>query len=260
MLVDLITLTLPCRLTFLHSPFEPLFESIYIPTLNYFQKQSHIRKKAKYYRVPFTIPYESFLGSMLGTSFRIKGVVGEDSYGMIYDVDDIYSSITYTAKEYYLASSSKNDRMYKARNIRRRQKWPTYMGCVEQSGKKFLIFQRTTVDVQNKSLEQPTKCTFDQYSMTFNADFPELPRRPSPALNGGYAGNKNLRAHQKKIMVANSVNSARSWADVIQMPAPVQKRKEKTWNQVERKKTRQRERRQRKRAERAKSKVSVFQT
>ena len=115
-------LALSCMLILLDSPFEPLFESIYIPTLfhsptlKYIREQSQRsmvangplqgRRKGKLDSVPFLLPYENFLGSMVGTSFRIKCAVGENDYGKTYDLVDISGFTTYTAQAYRVVNSS----------------------------------------------------------------------------------------------------------------------------------------------------------
>ena len=138
--------------------------------------------------------------------------------------------------------------MYKERNIQRRKKWPTYMGDVNQSGKKFLIFHKTTENVQKEFQEQLPRCLFDQHSKMFDIDFPALPR---------CADKGKRRAKKKMIKAANVGNSARwSYADAVRLPAPAQK---KTKIQSERKRIRQREKRRVKRAESSKTKASVLQ-
>ncbi|MCJ1384797.1 hypothetical protein MMC17_007915 [Xylographa soralifera] len=225
-------------------PDKLLFESIYIPTMTDLHEPS------------FIIPYESFNGSMLGPTFQIKGAIGRDSYGEIYQIEDLSGTFTCTAKAYHQVSISEKDRMYKARSIRRREKWPTYMGCIEQSGKKFLVFQETTVDVSAQLPKQPTVptiCDFDRSSVTFNTDFPKLPRRPIPVSDDGYMNREKSRTGKKKSFAAKSaVSASRTYAYVTRMPGPVQEERQKTVHQAERKKARQREKRQRERGERAK--------
>jgi hypothetical protein len=86
------------------------------------------------------LPYESFIGAILGGAFRILKFLRSENHGDVYAVEDLSSTaIRYEAKAYILRDVPRRTRDYRVRNLKKLASQPSFICSFDQLGRKFVI-------------------------------------------------------------------------------------------------------------------------
>lgn len=86
------------------------------------------------------LPYENFIGAVLGGSFRILKFLRSENHGDVYALEDLSSTSTrYEAKAYTLRGLPQNVRAYRVRNLKKLTNKPSFICSFDQNGRKFVI-------------------------------------------------------------------------------------------------------------------------
>jgi hypothetical protein len=86
------------------------------------------------------LPYENFIGAVLGGAFRILKFLRSENHSDVYAVEDLSSTvIRYEAKAYILRGVPRRTRDYCVRNLKKLASEPTFICSFDQLGRKFVI-------------------------------------------------------------------------------------------------------------------------
>jgi hypothetical protein len=86
------------------------------------------------------LPYENFVGAILGASFRVLEFLRSENHGDIYALEDLSSTATrYEAKAYILRGVPQRTRDYRVRNMKKLTLKPSFICSFDQQGRKFVI-------------------------------------------------------------------------------------------------------------------------
>ena len=87
-----------------------------------------------------TVPPENFIGSVLGSSFRVLRFVRSEVQGNVYAVEALSGGpIEYEAKAFVLRHISTKEYQYRIRNLKRMSNRASFVCSFDQYGKKFVI-------------------------------------------------------------------------------------------------------------------------
>jgi hypothetical protein len=87
-----------------------------------------------------TIPYENFIGAILGSCFRLFGLLRNESHGDVYAAEDLgLSSHRYEAKAYILRGITSKLYDYRVRNLKRLSAKSSFVYSLDQNGRKFIV-------------------------------------------------------------------------------------------------------------------------
>lgn len=86
------------------------------------------------------LPYENFIGSVLGRSFRISRFIRSETHGNVYAVEGLSpAAFAYQARAYTLRGMPPKIREYRVRNLKKFASKPSFVCSFDQHGKKFVI-------------------------------------------------------------------------------------------------------------------------
>jgi hypothetical protein len=86
------------------------------------------------------LPYENFIGAILGGAFRILKFLRSENQGDVYAIEDLSSTaIRYEAKAYILRGVPRRTRDYRVRNLKKLASKPSFICSFDQLGRKFVI-------------------------------------------------------------------------------------------------------------------------
>jgi hypothetical protein len=131
------------------------------------------------------LPYENFVGAVIGASFRIMKFLRSENHGDVYSVEDLSSTTTrYEAKAYTLRGVPEQVRDYRVRNLKKLTSKPSFICSFDQHGMKFVI-NRLGGKWEGKSTNSPQE-TNEKVSKLgavgrrntpeFDEAFPKLPK------------------------------------------------------------------------------------
>ncbi|KAH0542889.1 hypothetical protein FGG08_002749 [Glutinoglossum americanum] len=138
-----------------------------------------------------SIPYENFVGAILGSTFRMLGILRSESHGDVYAVGDLSPSPDrYEAKSYILHGIPQKLYKYRVRNLKKLAAKPLFICSLDQNGRKFVINRL------DKKVEGTSKASKDsklgaigrRNTPEFDEAFPELPK-PSHTRMGESSAN-----------------------------------------------------------------------
>lgn len=126
----------------------------------------------------FTIPYENFIGAVLNSSFRIAGLIRNESHGDVYAVEDLSpSSNRYEAKAYILRGVPPSVYKYRIRNLKRIAAKSSFVCSFDQNGRKFVVNRLR--QRQDETLDPPQHIKHSALErrniLEFDSAFPALP-------------------------------------------------------------------------------------
>jgi hypothetical protein len=91
------------------------------------------------------VPYENFVGAILGSSFRLLGFLRSENHGDIYAAEDLiplkigaYSR--YETKAYLLRGIDPKLHGYRVRNLRKLKAETSFVTSIEQNGRVFIVY------------------------------------------------------------------------------------------------------------------------
>ena len=115
-------------------------------------------RKAKARPANHLIPYESFIGSHLGRSFRLIGLVSCERHYDLYNVECLYDpNRQYEARAYQLRGIVAKEREKRVRSLRRCSANPCVVGKLEQGGKKWVVSQSASGALEKPISTCPVK-------------------------------------------------------------------------------------------------------
>ena len=114
---------------------EPIYRGSFTPNPRRIPK----RQRSTFSSAEHTIPYENFIGTMLGQSIRLLGLLRHESHGDVYAAEHLSEQLKYEVKAYKIRGVSEKDREYRIRNLKRLSCKPSFVGSLEQSGMKWVI-------------------------------------------------------------------------------------------------------------------------
>jgi hypothetical protein len=126
-----------------------------------------------------TIPYENFIGAILGASFRFLALERSENHGDVYLVEELnHSDNKYEAKAYLLHGIPKKLYDYRIRNLKKLARKPSFACSINQYGKKFIVSKRPGT-VATSATPSPSKglklgAIGRRGSPEFEEAFPEL--------------------------------------------------------------------------------------
>ena len=130
------------------------------------------------------INYENYQGAFLGQYLRLQGLIRSETHCDVHKATSIFNEgEIYEARAYTLRGVSSKERMYRVRNLKKRAAQPSFLGSLEQGGRKWLVFSGGFSDLRPVSPELPEKggkAWRDR--IDFERSFPRLPRGIDPPL------------------------------------------------------------------------------
>ena len=126
------------------------------------------------------LPYENFIGAILGGTFRILKFLRSENHSDVYAVEDLSSTnIRYEAKAYVLRGVPQRTRDYRIRNLKKLASKPTFIYSFDQLGRKFVINR-----LEGKGEEAPT--TSPQSSNNKACKLGAIGRRNTPEFDEAF--------------------------------------------------------------------------
>ncbi|MCJ1409776.1 hypothetical protein MMC19_003859 [Ptychographa xylographoides] len=133
---------------------------------------------------------------MLGHSIRLLVLLRHELHGDVYAAEYLFEQVDLTVKAYLIRGVSKKDREYRVRNLKRLADKPSFVGSLEQSGRKWLISFREPPENPKPALRYrgPDRRNWTRYA----AEFPSLAQAYRP---------KDLPAHDTKIIIMEELKA-----------------------------------------------------
>jgi len=116
-----------------------------------------------------TLPYESFVGAVIGGFFNLKGLVRTEASYEVYAAEFIPNSDDrFIAKAYSLRGISGKERNIRVKDLKRNAHKASLVGSLEQRRKKWLDFHSSSIaKTEIPEQYQPTWQSRSDYECTF---------------------------------------------------------------------------------------------
>ncbi|KAK0509952.1 hypothetical protein JMJ35_007346 [Cladonia borealis] len=124
------------------------------------------------------LAYESFVDTILGACLRLKRLLRTEPHYEVYDAESLSDgNQKYEVRAYNLRGLSPKVRNYKIRNLKRASTRSSYIGSLEQGGKKWLVFADPRADLvpEPSRDSSPLWSTRDEYERAFPVLEPHKP-------------------------------------------------------------------------------------
>ena len=121
---------------------------------------------------------ESFVDTILGACLRLKRLLRTEPHYEVYDAESLSEgNQKYEVRAYNLRELSIKGRNYRIRNLKRASTRSSYIGSLEQGGKKWLVFDDPRADLVSEPSRDlsPLWSTRDEYERTFPILEPHKP-------------------------------------------------------------------------------------
>jgi hypothetical protein len=126
------------------------------------------------------LPYENFVGAVIGASFRILKFLRSENHGDVYAVEDLSPTANrYEAKAYTLRGLPERTRNYRVRNLKKLTSKPSFICTFDQQGRKFVINRL------GEKLEEE-RITFSQESEINTSNLGAVGRRNTPEFDEAF--------------------------------------------------------------------------
>ena len=140
------------------------------------------------------VPYENYVGSILGGQFRLGHVIREEEDGDVYAISDLNAAVgNIEAKAFILRDISQTDFEARKRNINKLSR--RRICSIDQAGRKFIVYRCLCPQVKSESMlqvsGQASKAKENQQSMTRSKSF------QSSAYDQGSKGKRRKRQRKK---------------------------------------------------------------
>jgi hypothetical protein len=91
-----------------------------------------------------TIPYDNYIGAVLGARYRLKGLLRHENHGDVFAAEDIcYRGDRYEVKAYVLHNLPEKLYHYRTRNLKKLTAKPSFVCSLDQNGFKYAVNQVT---------------------------------------------------------------------------------------------------------------------
>ena len=117
----------------------------------------------------FTVPYESHIGAILGSQFRISAFIRSEACYDIYALGDLFQKQDCFAKAYTIRGTKGKERDARLKNLKRSTNNACLMASIDQNGQKWLVFsgKLDTGNDKDVSLEPLALCRGKDYQLHF---------------------------------------------------------------------------------------------
>ena len=140
----------------------------------------------------FTVPYESHIGAILGSRFRISAYIHSEACYDVYAVKDLFHEEYCLAKAYTVRGTKGKERDARLKNLKRSSKTGSLMASIDQSGKKWLVCSA------NLDLGKDKEVSLDPLAwredMNYQTHFPSI-------------DSNNINDHPQQITISKSYAS-----------------------------------------------------
>lgn len=128
------------------------------------------------------IPYENFMGAILGSSFRFLGLDRSENHGDVYLLEGLnHSDNKYEAKAYILHGIPQKLYKYRIRNLKRLAGNCSFVCSVDQQGRKFVVTRRPKTVPASPTPAPRLGAMGRRGSPEYQKAFPKLPKPGRPA-------------------------------------------------------------------------------